>query len=294
MLRPAGSAIQTPGREPKMTLHDTAMGTVEVLEWGGETGGGTDRDREVMVLLHAAASGPRALTTLAESLVRPGRLILAPGLAGYGGTGLPEGDRVTAHVAVARWTLDNWPARRRILFGHSMGGLTALLAAAGRRDVDALVLFEPIVIAALSVDDDEDRRLRERDEALIRGFVGCVADGDPEAGVSAFVEAWNEVRWQDLSPKLRDRLVADAARLSAETVAVTGRKIGPDFWASMTAPTTILHGDRSPPLAARMARRLADRLPHARTETLRGLGHMGPATSPVPVAEAIDTASCPQ
>jgi len=137
-----------------MTVHATGFGAVETLEWG-------DGD-QLMVLLHAAASGPWGLTDLAERLLRPGRRVVAPALAGYGGTrveGAP--DPVSAHATVARWTLAAFPARRQVLFGHSLGGLTAVLTAAGRDDLAALVLFEPIVLAALNLDDPGDRPMAD-------------------------------------------------------------------------------------------------------------------------------------
>jgi len=129
------------------------------------------------------------------------------------------------------------------------------------------------------------------DEAgLIRGIRAAVAAGDPEPGVAAFVEAWNEVRWPALPTKLRARLVADAGRLADETEAVAGRRIPATAWATITAPATVLYGDRSPPLAGRMAERLAAWLPRATARRLPGLGHMGPALAAEAMASAIEDA----
>lgn len=266
-----------------MTLHQTAFGTVEALEWGD---GG-----RLVVLLHANAAGPWGLGPLAERLLRPGRRILAPALHGYGATRVTgAGDPVDAHLAVARWALDSGGDRGTVLFGHSLGGLTALLAAAGRDDLAALVLFEPIVHAALDPADPEDRALGAAEQATIARIRECVDRGEAEAGLSAFIEAWNETPWADMPAKLRNRLLADAGRLASETGAVARRTIPDGFWATVATPAHVLYGDRSLPLAARLAGRLAARLPQASVRCLPGLGHMAPALAAPVIAAEIEAA----
>ena len=269
-----------------MTLHETEFGAVEALEWGSGD--------QLIVLLHALAAGPWGFEPLAERLLRPGRRIVAPALHGYGGTRVSGAvGPVDAHLAVARWALGSGGDGRSVLFGHSMGGITALLAAGGRDDLAALVLFEPIVHAALDDQDLEDRALGAAERAMIRGIGAGVERGAPEAELGAFIEAWNEAPWADLAPKLRERLLADAGRLAKETDAVAGRAIPAGFWATVTTPTRVLHGDRSPPLAARLAERVAGRLPDARLQTLPGLGHMAPALAPDAIAAVIEDAQAP-
>lgn len=264
-----------------MTVHDTDFGVVEALEWG-------DGD-ELVVLLHALAAGPRSLVPLAERLYRPGRRILVPALHGYGATRVSDAaDPVDAHLAVARWALDGGGSGRKLLFGHSMGGLAALLAAAGRDDLAGLVLYEPIVHAAL---DHGDRELAAAERTMIRGIREAIERGEPEAGLGAFIEMWNETRWTDLPAKLRLGLLADAGRLAAEAEAVAGRAVPASLWTTVATASTVLHGDRSPPLAARMAERLAARLPAARAQTLPGLGHMAPAVAPDAIAAALQGAA---
>lgn len=266
-----------------MTLHQTAFGTVEALEWG-------DGD-QLVVLLHANAAGPWGLGPLAERLRRPGRRILAPALHGYGATRVTgAGDPVDAHLAVARWALDFGGDRGTVLFGHSLGGLTALLAAAGRSDLAALVLFEPIVHAALDAGDPEDRALGAAERATIARIRESVDRGEAEAGLAAFIEAWNETPWAAMPEKLRNRLLGDAERLAAETGAVARRTIPDGFWATVTSPARILYGDRSLPLAARLAVRLAARLPDASARCLPGLGHMAPSVAAPAIATEFEAA----
>src|SRR5215472_689728 len=120
-----------------MAVYHIQRGTVEMLQWG--------EGPELVVLVHAAAAGPHSLTGLAQRLLRPGRRVVAPALNRYGATVMhDETDRVRAHLDVVRACVDLCPAERRLLFGHSMGGLTGLLFAAA---FDAMMLYEPIVTA---------------------------------------------------------------------------------------------------------------------------------------------------
>lgn len=266
-----------------MPVFETAIGTVEALEWGN----GDD----LIVLLHALGAGPWGFGPLAERLLRPGRRILAPALHGYGrtradGTAGP----VEAHVTVARWALAGSGGRPAVLLGHSLGGLAALLAAAGRDDVLVLVLFEPIVHAALCASVPEDRALAAAEREMIRSIADGVRQGSPEAGLAAFFDTWNDTPWAGLPERLRDRLLTDAARLAAEAETVAGHPVPDGLMSRVAAPVTVLYGDRSPPLAARMAERLITRLPAARARRLRGLGHMAPVTAAEVVAVAVEEA----
>lgn len=263
-----------------MPVHSAPFGTVETLEWGD----GPD----LLVLLHAAATGPQALRALAEALAGPGRRVVAPFLDGYGRTRV-EGARnpVAGHVMVAAWLLENSVAGRRILFGHSIGGLAALKAASGTAGLDALAVYDPIVISLLAVNEPREREMVERDGAVVQALRNAVGRGEPEAGVAGFVRAWNETDWQELPPGVRKRLVAAAGRLAEETHAGHTDATPATDWMAIRAPTLLLTGSRSPELVHRAADRLASLIPRSEAADLYGLGHMGPAMSPAAVATAI-------
>jgi pimeloyl-ACP methyl ester carboxylesterase len=250
-----------------MPLYHTEAGRVETLEWG--------EGEEVWVLLHAAAAGPRSLAALAERLLRPERRIVAPFLAGYGGTERGDGTPIEAHVAVARAVLAQHEARRRVLLGHSMGGLVALLLAATGCPLDALVLYEPITLGLLT-DDAADRVDRKWDQSIVEGFEAQLAAGDPEAGVAAFVEAWNEVAWSDLPAQVRHHLVRSAGALAKEVRSGSDYPLARHRVAAIATPTVILQGDASPDVTHRMTARLAALVPGARRVLAPGCGHMGP------------------
>ncbi len=88
----------------------------------------------------------------------------------WGGNGVEEaGPAIERGAKVARWVLGAFGAERRALFGQSMGGLTAVLAAqTANPSVDRLMLYEPMEMRALDPDADADVRERGWDRALGR------------------------------------------------------------------------------------------------------------------------------
>jgi pimeloyl-ACP methyl ester carboxylesterase len=231
-----------------------------MLEWG--------EGPELLVMLHAAAAGPQSLAALAALLARPERRVVAPALNRYGATAMrDETDRVNAHVDVLRATLEVHAAERRVLFGHSMGGLIGLLGAAA---FDAMVLYEPIVVACV-----EDQRLVEWDRAIVA-----------KADIAAFVSAWNGTKWGDLPDGVRARLTTMAPMLIADMRAVSYHAMDVERLRETTMPVLLLQGEQSPPITHAMTARLAALLPQARRVVVQGCGHMGPVQSPAVIASA--------
>lgn len=118
-------------------------GRMSVLDFG-------DPKRPVdLVFVHANGFNALTYRTLLAPLSGSLR-IWAPDLRGHGGTTLPTevGGRRDWHdhrddLAILLDTLDGPPV---VLAGHSMGGTSALLAAAERPDqVSGLVLFDPVI-----------------------------------------------------------------------------------------------------------------------------------------------------
>jgi pimeloyl-ACP methyl ester carboxylesterase len=271
-----------------MTVHETTLGRIQILRAG--SGGNS------IILLHAAASGPRALYKLGSALSAEvaGWQAALPALNGYGATSLPGADPqdpFAAHLRIARWAFEELRRDRaggkRVLVGHSMGGLVALLAALDGVPADALVLYEPIVLDCLDMNDPVDSAARAWDAARVDKLRDGVAGGDPEAGVKAFIEAFNEVSWSDLPAQLRADLVSKAALLAAETRAAPLVELDRSKLAALSMPVLILQGERSPPVTHRMSLRLAQAIPHAVRRVVKGAGHMGPALAPAVVASAV-------
>lgn len=270
-----------------MPIHQTEIGPIEMLAEGD----GPDS----LLLLHAAASGPRALFKLGK-LLSEGTTWRAhmPGLHGYGATLLadaPADDPFAAHLRVAQWAGDEVgrrnPNGRRVLLGHSMGGLVALMAMQQGVRPDALVLYEPIVLGLLDLADPIDREAHAWDGARVAKLRTGVESGDPEAGVRAFVEAFNEVPWSDLPAALRADLISKAPQLAAETRSAPKIVLDRAHLRALRLPVLILQGETSPAVTHRMTLRLAQAIPHAVRQIVTGAGHMGPALSAASVARHV-------
>ncbi len=264
------------------------FGDVEVHGWGEQTGG---EAAATIVLLHAAASSPRALGRLAQQLSGDGWRVIAPALAGYGATaGLADRDPIAAHVAVARAVIaqagDGGPVT---LVGHSMGGLVALRTALVEPRVAAVAVYEPVAFGVLDPSTEPDAIAIAWDRRIAETLMSRVDAGESEAGVAAFVEAWNEMAWDKLPEPVRAGLVAAAPRLRREVATVTVDAMRAEAYAAIRAPVLLLRGDRSPLAVRLIAERLHAALPGSRLETIAGAGHMGPVLAPGAIAAAISS-----
>jgi pimeloyl-ACP methyl ester carboxylesterase len=249
-----------------MPVYHTEAGTVEMLEWG--------EGPDLLVLLHAAAAGPQSLSALATLLQRPGRRVVAPALNRYGATVVRDGkDRVRAHLAVLRACIDAYPAERRQLFGHSMGGLIGLLGVLQGIDFDAIALYEPIVTACLRDDIAEEAALLSWDRTIVA-----------QADISAFVTAWNGTPWESLSASARARLTEAAPALIADMRAVSYHPLPINRLREVQSPVLLLQGAQSPAITHAMTARLAALLPRARSVTVGRCGHLGPILMPTELA----------
>ena len=269
-----------------MPVIETGIGRIDTISWGD---GGAD----LLLLLHASCTGPRAYAGSAERLAAPDRHIVAPAFVGYGATRIDaDADRTAQHCRLAQALLDNDRSARRVLFGHSMGGLIALDAAcdAAQRDrpVDALILYEPILHGFLDPGDPADADALAWDREIIEPAIADIRAGRPEAGVRRFLEAWNDTKWADLPDRVRQQLVGNADTLVRESESLPGHTLGPDDVRTFDTPTLILWGDRSPAFTRRAAANLASAIPEARAVPLDGPGHMAPLDTPDRVADAIE------
>ncbi len=121
----------------RWTLHSSDGVDLEVVEFGGSG--------RPVVLLHGLMGRATTWWPVARELVRHGR-VLGPDARGHGRSGRPTGgawspERMTADVVELLERIG--PAA---LVGHSMGGLSALLAAARRPDLVTAVVVEDMAV----------------------------------------------------------------------------------------------------------------------------------------------------
>lgn len=263
-----------------MAIVQAAFGDVEIHEWG--------HGQRVIVALHAAASGPRALTRLAERLAAEGWRVVVPALSGYGATSARGGDSsIAANVAIARFCLDRAGAGRRVLFGHSFGGLIALRTAVLAAPACEVIAYEPVAFGALDLGQAADRDALAWDRSIAETLVANVDAGEPERGVAAFIEAWNESAWDALPEALRRTLVAGAETLKRDVLAVTQDQMAAGDYASLGDRLALIRGARSPTAVRLIAERLHDAVSGSRLVDLARGGHMAPALQADAVAEAL-------
>lgn len=172
-----------------------------------------------------------------------------------------------------------------LLIGHSYGGLIALLTAAERDDLTALVLYEPVVpvdgpfargpLKAISAALDAG----DRDKAF--EIVSIELIGDSPRYVDAF-RTRNPAGWSAMLELI------DSTR--AELEALDRFHFDPAVLEKIVVPTTLLLGERTdrPELVyGRAVRALADGIDSATLAMLPDQGHIAHLTAPDLLAATI-------
>jgi len=229
-----------------------------------------------VVMLHASLSSKSQWKGLADRLAPHFRTI-AIDLRGYGDNALP---------AKASFTLDDElrlvtshlerlvPARARMhLVGHSYGGLVALrLAQSLGNRVASLSLYEPVVFRLLAEDDaclSEVRRLATGVRQL------CVAERRDRA-TELFVDFWSGAgSYASLSATVRASMARRVEKVALDFQAALDWPSRPTDLRALTAPTLLLAGRRSPPVAQRIRALLASTIPNCQVRQFDA-GHMAP------------------
>jgi pimeloyl-ACP methyl ester carboxylesterase len=160
------------------------------------------------------------------------------------------------------------------VWGMSSGGVLALRAAAAGVPIAKLAVYQPPFLVdrkGFVPPNDFGRRLDELISAGRRGHAVkyFMSSG---MGVPALV-----VHLMRLAPPLWKRLKAVAHTLPYDYAVmgetVTGRPLPPEPWASLTTPTLVLDGGKSPARLRAAADALAEILPVAERRTLEGQSH---------------------
>jgi pimeloyl-ACP methyl ester carboxylesterase len=225
-----------------------------------------------VVLLHAGIADRSEwdLDTLAEAGFRA----VAVDLPGFGEAQVPPGEQAPWNDVLE--TLDGLGIERAAVVGNSFGCAVALrLAVAAPERVSALVLLsarapgaEPSPALAAAWQAEE--------EAIERG--------DVDAALQAVVDAWT-------LPGAPDALRAKVAAWQRRAYELQGfgepppdapdpLELDPGWPARLTMPVLLAAGEHEFPDFRQAIEDLAALLPHARTATVVGAGHLAPLEAP--------------
>jgi pimeloyl-ACP methyl ester carboxylesterase len=236
--------------------------------------------RPLALLIHSGGLTSRQWRKLAQQLSAT-HDVLAPDLLGYGEP-WPAPKPFHFRLDVDRLiTLLDRPAD---LVGHSYGGLLALqIALAAPHLVHRLALYEPVAFGVLT-DAPGDAEARA---TLALPTYHPDASGLDEAWLSGFVEWWNGPgAWAALAEPTRAGFRAVGWKVSQEVATLIADTTSPATYATITAPTLLLGGARTPQTERQTLARLAETMPSATLTLFPGMGHMGPITH----ADAVNTA----
>ncbi len=237
--------------------HDTFIAT-----------GGRDFDAGLpaIVFLHGAGMDHSVWSLHTRWFAHHGFGVLAPDLPGHGRS---AGAPLTTIAQMADWTaalIDAAGAAKARLVGHSMGSLVALDAAARHPDkvsgislvgTAAAMTVGPDLLNAAEADSHD-----AVDMVTIWGL-GFAAELGGCASPGVWMHGSSERILEKSAPGV---LHTDLAACNAYGDALAAA-------AKITAPATLILGERDMMTPARAGKALAVGLPHARTIVMKGAGH---------------------
>jgi pimeloyl-ACP methyl ester carboxylesterase len=231
--------------------------------------GGRDFDPALptIVFLHGGGCDHTVWALLARWFAHRGYAVLAPDLPGHGRSG---GEVLGSIAAMADWTaalIDASGAGEAALAGHSMGSLIALETAARHPDkVTALALIG--TAAAMPVSSDLLAAAEANDHGAI-DMVSVWGNGFAAGLGGALVPG----TWM-VGGTMRLLERARPGALFKDLSACNAYADGLGSAAKVTAPATLVLGERDLMTPLKGGLKLAATLPKARAVTLKGAGHM--------------------
>lgn len=236
-----------------------------------------------VVALHSSASYGSQWKKLARDL--QGRFeVFAPDLPGYGSGELVMDPNHNCVGAIALPVIcailrNNCPVH---LVGHSHGAAVALKIALMRPDlIKSLTLYEPATFHFLKHGNPGDRKLFQEINLISAVLTTAAATARPDLGMMRFIDFWNgEGAWERCPERHREifasqatSIMSDFARGFSETWTLNDLR-------HLNIPTQMLMGDKSPAIAQRVTKLIANVIPGSDLKILPGFGHMAPATAP--------------
>jgi pimeloyl-ACP methyl ester carboxylesterase len=247
-----------------------------------ETGQG-----QPVVLLHSGGFSSRQWRKLTETLAATHRVVV-PDLLGYGASsGWPSGTpfHLDQDLAGLHALMESLSGSAHVV-GHSYGGLLAMKLALATPDrVRSLALYEPVAFGILDEPTDEEARATI---ALVQHAYEAGPTGADEHWLRTFVDWWNGPgAWDNLGAEVKANFRSVGWKVYQEVLSISADRASRATYATITAPTLLLGGERTPKTEQRVLEKLAAALPRATLRMLPGMGHMGPITHAAVVNAAI-------
>jgi pimeloyl-ACP methyl ester carboxylesterase len=234
-----------------------------------------------VVLVHGVLSDADSWRPVADKIDLPNPVITMNRRGRAPSGPLGEGYSLRTELDDLHHVLDSI-GEPAVLFGHSYGGLIAQELAVERRDLRALVLYEPVV---RPFGRECQVRIREAiQRGDLDGALEIVSVDISRLSPADVAELRESEHWQLLRPL--------AAAVGEELRAIDEHEPSFDEYAGFDVPVTLLLGDRNdgiPPYGTAFAE-VAEAVPQAKVVHLRDQGHLAHVEGPEAIAAEISAA----
>jgi pimeloyl-ACP methyl ester carboxylesterase len=176
------------------------------------------------------------------------------------------------------------------LVGHSYGAFIALkLARLLPSRVASLTLYEPTAFGVLNHVDDEEAVLSMMGLAEKLFLNESRPPPGSEEWFRVFCEYWaGQDIWGIMPQETKASFLHAGRKVGLEVSALMHDRTPLDEYRTISVPTLLMCGGRSPVPTRRIASRLAEAIPHARLHELASAGHLGPVTNANSVNRTIE------
>jgi pimeloyl-ACP methyl ester carboxylesterase len=240
-----------------------------------------------VILAHCSSASHKEWLPLIETLKADWRVI-APDFIGYGQSEpWPAAEPFSTDADVQVLLALAKKAKGKLhLVGHSYGAALVLEAARSLAPrLKSLTLLEPVSFHLLR---QENRPEWAEVEKLGRSVLGGVAEGRDREAAKAFMSYWlGRFRWWLAPEKFKSAIEATIPKVALEfSIAIDAPTTLKDY-AEITAPTLLIAGGKTRAPTRAVIDLLAQTLPNATVDILKGAGHISPFTHPAEVNRLI-------
>ena len=220
-----------------------------------------------VIIAHCSSASHKEWLPLIETL-EPDWRVLAPDFIGYGRS-------------------DAWP-EGKVFTGKADLAVAAMALEAARElgpKVQSLTLIEPVSFNLLRV---EGRPEWTQIERLGVAVISAVSNGKDREAAAAFMRYWlGRLRWWLSPEKFKAAITATIHKVALEFMILIEADKKLSDYASVTVPTLLIAGGKTPAPTRAVVDMLGATLPNAEVTVIKGAGHMSPFTHPSEVSRMI-------